>query len=154
LKLSENNCEKGFTVIEVLVVIAMIGTLAAIAIPQYFSYINRARIARTIAEMRQLETAAYVFFGLNNRFPNTLLQAGQGSPVDPWGNPYVYYPMSNVPKGVKIRKDKSLHPVNTDFDLYSMGADGKTVAPFTAKVSQDDIVRANNGAYFGLVSEY
>ncbi len=45
-------------------------------------------------------------------------------------------------------------PVNTDYDLYSMGKDGKSTSPFTAKASQDDIVRANNGGFLGLVSDY
>jgi general secretion pathway protein G len=62
--------------------------------------------------------------------------------------------MSNVPKGVKIRKDRSLHPLNTDFDLYSLGADGRSVAPLTAKQSHDDIIRANNGGYYGYGEDY
>jgi general secretion pathway protein G len=44
--------------------------------------------------------------------------------------------------------------VNTDFDLYSKGKDGKSKIPFTAKASRDDIVRANNGRYIGPVSDY
>jgi general secretion pathway protein G len=44
--------------------------------------------------------------------------------------------------------------VSTDFDLYSMGKDGKSVAPFTAQASQDDVVRANDGAFVGLVANY
>jgi len=35
-----------------------------------------------------------------------------------------------------------------------VGKDGKSTAPLTAKISQDDIVRANNGGYVGLVSNY
>ena len=53
-----------------------------------------------------------------------------------------------------MRKDHNLVPVNSDFDLYSMGKDEATNSTFTAKVSEDDIVRANNGGYVGLVSEY
>ena len=45
-------------------------------------------------------------------------------------------------------------PVNSDYDLYSMGRDGKSNAPFTAKMSRDDIVRANDGQFVGLASEY
>ena len=45
-------------------------------------------------------------------------------------------------------------PVNSDFDLYSMGADGESSAPFTAKNSHDDVVRANNGAFIGLAEDY
>ncbi len=135
-------------------VVAIIATLASIAIPNYISYIERAKITKIIVEFKVIESAVYAFRVDNDRFPDTLAEAGIGNPVDQWGNPYVYYPMDKVPKGVKIRKDKSLHPVNTDFELYSMGADGKSVAPFTAKASQDDIVRANNGAYIGLVANY
>ncbi len=54
----------------------------------------------------------------------------------------------------KKRKDKNLVPVNNDFDLYSMGEDGKSVAPFAAKHSRDDIVRANNGNFIGLAEDY
>ncbi len=35
-----------------------------------------------------------------------------------------------------------------------MGKDGKSASPLTAKISHDDIVRANNGAYFGLAANY
>ncbi len=64
-----------------------------------------------------------------------------------------YTPVEGTNKG-SLRKDKFLVPVNTDFDLYSKGRDGKSVAPFTAGASRDDVVRANNGGYFGLVQYY
>jgi len=57
-------------------------------------------------------------------------------------------------KADKARIDHQLHPINCDYDLYSKGADGKSTAPLTAKISQDDIIRANNGGYVGLVSNY
>jgi general secretion pathway protein G len=54
----------------------------------------------------------------------------------------------------KPRKDRFLVPINSDYDLYSMGPDGQSVAPLTAAPSQDDIVRASNGAYFGLAADF
>ena len=45
-------------------------------------------------------------------------------------------------------------PINSDFDLYSMGKDGKSQTPLTAKASHDDIIFANNGEYVGRASEY
>ena len=54
----------------------------------------------------------------------------------------------------KPRKDHFLVPVNSDFDLYSMGEDRKSQAPFTAAASFDDIVRVDDGRYVGLVSEF
>jgi general secretion pathway protein G len=44
--------------------------------------------------------------------------------------------------------------LNSSYDLFSAGKDGNWVAPITAAVSQDDIIRANDGAYVGLASEY
>ena len=77
--------------------------------------------------------------------------------IDPWRNPYQYLIIlgkkKNEIKG-KWRKDRFLVPINADFDLYSMGKDGKTTAPLTAKASHDDIIRANNGRYVGLASKY
>jgi general secretion pathway protein G len=52
----------------------------------------------------------------------------------------------------QARKDRFLVPLNDDYDLYSMGKDGTSSPPLTAKVSQDDIIRANNGSYVGLAS--
>ena len=52
------------------------------------------------------------------------------------------------------RKDHSLVPINTDFDLYSMGPDGRSSPPLTAKASRDDIVRANDGAFVGVAADY
>jgi general secretion pathway protein G len=76
--------------------------------------------------------------------------------VDPWKNPYQFLRIDGA--GLKglgaLRKDKSLVPVNTDYDLYSTGKDGASQPPFTAKASEDDIVRANNGRYIGLADKY
>jgi general secretion pathway protein G len=54
----------------------------------------------------------------------------------------------------KQRKDRFLHPLNMDYDLYSMGEDGKSSAPLTAKASHDDIIRANDGQYIGVAANY
>ena len=152
LKKHSLNCQ-GFTLIELMMVVAILGTLAAIAIPHYISYREKAKVARAIVEIKEIERAVFVFTLNSDSLPDTLVAAGIGNPIDPWGNAYVYYPIASAPGG-KPRKDKSLHPVNLDFDLYSMGADGKSQAPFTAKASQDDVVRANNGAFIGLAENY
>jgi general secretion pathway protein G len=45
------------------------------------------------------------------------------------------------------------NPVNTDYDLYSLGKDGLSKPQFKFKDSFDDVVRAYEGRYVGLVSE-
>ncbi|MCK5349609.1 MAG: prepilin-type cleavage/methylation domain-containing protein, partial [Desulfobacula sp.] len=95
-----------------------------------------------------------IFFEMERgSFPLNLAQIGLDTLRDPWGNPYQYLPVQGAKIG-KLRKDHALVPVNTDFDLYSVGPDGKSLGPFTAKASRDDIVRANNGQYVGPVSGY
>ena len=71
--------------------------------------------------------------------------------VDPWGYPYIYVVVTG-PGG--SRKDKFMVPLNTDYDLYSVGADGASVAPLSAAKSQDDVIRALNGGFVGLASNF
>jgi general secretion pathway protein G len=52
------------------------------------------------------------------------------------------------------RKDRFLVPVNSTYDLYSLGKDGKSRRSFTASASHDDIVRANDGGFIGLASNF
>ena len=53
-----------------------------------------------------------------------------------------------------MRKDQNLVPINSDYDLYSLGEDGDSKAPLTARASHDDIIRANNGNFIGLGEDY
>ena len=148
-------CHFGFTLIEIMIAIAIVGTLAAIAIPNYISYKNRALITEAMEEMRRIETAITVYMAENDEFPDSLNDVRLGNLKDPWGNPYEYLRIKGGNKGLgELRKNRSLVPVNSDYDLYSKGKDGKSQTPFTAKSSQDDIVRANDGGYLGLVSDY
>ncbi|MBU1169552.1 MAG: prepilin-type N-terminal cleavage/methylation domain-containing protein [Proteobacteria bacterium] len=147
----------GFTLIELMIVIAIIGTLAGIAVPMFSSYKDRAYIARIKVEIKNIEGDIMAFMIENDRFPIDLAELGLGGILDPYGNPYQYLPAPADKHGGgmgQMRKDHNLVPVNTDFDLYSMGKDGRSSPPFTARASRDDIVRANNGQYIGLVSGY
>ncbi|MFQ5930741.1 MAG: prepilin-type cleavage/methylation domain-containing protein, partial [Acidobacteriota bacterium] len=93
---------------------------------------------------------------LRGSLPGDLDQLGRGDLRDPWGNPYQYLNFGTLGKGGKgkMRKDKFLVPINSRYDLYSMGKDGKSTPPLTAKNSWDDVIRANDGAFLGLGSEY
>ena len=143
----------GFTLVELLTVIAILGTLSSIAVPAYSRYVEKARITTCIAEIRMLEKGIFAYEGKNGNLPNNLNNLGLGNVLDPWGNPYQYLVVAGTPIG-KLRKDRFLVPLNSDFDLYSMGQDGNTLPPLTAHASHDDIIRANDGGYVGLASEY
>ena len=157
---------QGFSLLELIVIIAIIGILASIAVPAYYSFIEKARVTRAISEIGTLQGEILGWQGVHGTLPLSLDEIGRGGLMDPWGNPYQYLNFDTVDEKAtgkekekgkdeeKKRKDHNLHPINDDFDLYSMGKDGDSKAPLTAKVSRDDIIRANNGAYIGIASKY
>lgn len=78
----------------------------------------------------------------------------QATRLDPWGKPYVYLNLRDPASSGNARKNKNLVPINSDFDLYSVGKDGQSSPPPTSKFSRDDVVRANDGRYNGLAADY
>lgn len=144
----------GFTVVELLIVIAVLLTIAAIAVPHFLDALERARIARAVGDLRTIGNAVQGYQVINQQWPLTLDDVGYASNLDPWGNPYQYLSFTDVKGKGKMRKDRFLVPINSYFDLYSMGKDGQSVPPLTAAASQDDVVWANDGGFIGLASDY
>ena len=146
---------RGFTIIEVLLVAVIIGILASMALPKLQRALERARIARAIGDVDAIGWDVLEYELVNGSFPSSLAAVGRANLLDPWGNPYVYLKIKGASGGVgQMRKDRFLVPVNSDFDLYSMGPDGKSASALTAKISQDDIVRANDGGFVGLGADF
>lgn len=144
---------EGFTLIEILVVIVILGTLSSIAVPGYSRYIDKVRIKKAILEIKIVEKEILGFHNDNNRFPDSLADIGRGNFLDPWGNPYRYYNVDANGVG-KSRKDRGAAPINDDYDLYSIGKDGESKLGLQHFESQDDIVRADEGRFLGLASEF
>ena len=152
---------RAFSMIEILIIVAILGTIVAIALPQYMEALDNARVARAIGDIAAMSSEIGLFWFDNGRYPNNLGEVGgRGAMMDPYGNPYFYTNIADAAKGkgkggaAGGRKDRFLVPVNSDFDLYSAGKDGETVLPFTAGQSLDDIVRANNGGFIGLAEDF
>ncbi len=139
-----------------MVVLSLMGTLVAIGVPTYSNYVDRANNATAATDIRSLEQFITRYEVNEGELPDFLTDASAGGRTDPWGNPYQYLRIDGA--GLKgkgaVRKDKKLNPINSDYDLYSMGKDGNSKKPLTAKASHDDIVRAANGAFVGLAINY
>ncbi len=147
---------RGFTLTEALVVVAIIGTLSAIAFPPMFRALKRTENNKAQNDIRAIEVMIFQYQLENGGYPDSLSDLGAPIPLDPWGNPYQYVKIAgagNKKKG-HWRKDRFLVPLNSDFDLYSKGPDGKSSPPLTAEASRDDIVRAANGTFVGVAEEY
>lgn len=124
----KNNHLSGFTLIEMLVVVAIIATLAAIIAPNVMNRASEARMTANKTNIRQIEGALQRYKLDNYFYPaadqglEALVERPVGSPepknwksaylprlpLDPWKNPYYYtYPGENG-----------------EFDIYSLGSDG------------------------------
>ncbi|MCL5022315.1 MAG: type II secretion system major pseudopilin GspG [Nitrospirae bacterium] len=124
--------QKGFTLLEIIVVVFILSLLAAIVAPKIIGRTDDARMAEAKVQIRHLETALKLYKMDNGFYPDT--QQGLDAltekptsgrepqnyreggyleqkkiPLDPWNNPYIY-----VSPGL-----------NGDYDLLSYGADGK-----------------------------
>ncbi len=248
----------GFTLIELMIAVAITGILASLAGPTYTDFLYKARVARTVAELHGLAKELQGFALSSGLYPDTLAQIGRSTLLDPWGNPYQYYRINcgtidighlnqpDRPNGGSdgrivpvngpstthearvyltvasaldqqllhlvagggssgsggggsgsggggsgsggggsgsggggsgsggggggggagggggppcggvggARKDRFLVPINSDFDIYSMGRDGQTIPPLTAPKSHDDILRASDGGFYGLAANF
>ena len=144
----------GFSAIEILIVLVILGLLVSIAVPSYENYKDKKDIALAKEGILTIQTAIEKFYVLNNRYPDSLSEIGMQQFKDPWNMPYYYLNVATTNNNGTVRKDKNLTPVNSDYDLYSAGKDKQTKLPFTAQASKDDIVRCNNGRFIGLVENY
>lgn len=147
-------CPRGFSLVELTIVVGVILTLAALAIPSFLQAMDNARYAKAVGDINAIETDIVAYEAVYGVLPNTLADIGRSDLVDPWGNPYVYTNYSDATKKNLIRKDRFLHPLNSDYDLFSAGVDGQWKAPLTAAQSHDDIIRASDGSYVGLASNF
>lgn len=127
LRGSQRALRRGFTLIELMIVVVILGLLATIVMPKILNRPEQARRIKAMADIRNIQSALALFKTDTGRFPTTSegLQAlvtnpgikGYNSdgyldklPLDPWGNRYLYI-------------SPGLH--SKDYDLQSYGKDGE-----------------------------
>ena len=139
---------------ELALVVLIVSIFYSTASPVYYKITQEVKTNNSSIEIEDIAGDIDDFIKNNGYIPDTLQEVFGFTPLDPWGNPYQFLNIKKVKGKGKLRKDKNLVPINSDYDLYSMGPDGKSVAPLTASASQDDIVRARNGKFFGVATDY
>ena len=144
----------GFTLVELLVVIAIVGVLCAVSMQSYANFLRKAEASTVVTDIRFLEREIYKHRAMTGFYPENLAVIGLSNTHDPWGRLYVYVRVCDAWGKGGLRKDRFTNPLNTDFDLYSCGPDGKTAIQLNELDARDDIVRANNGEFVGLATDY
>jgi general secretion pathway protein G len=149
---------KGFTFVELLITLTIASILAMFAAPlvmsgidcknQKIGWITKAKVTAAIGDI------GAVHLKLQRHELNYGSLDGVDLGNDRWGNPYVFLDHSTVNGNGPKRKFKSDVPVNSRYDVYSMGPDGKTATPMTSTPGEDDIVLANDGQYVGVACFY
>ena len=120
----------GFTLIEIIVVVVIIGLLAAVIAPNIFGQVEEARVKKALSDIRAIESALNLYRLDNFNYPTTeqgiqaLVTKPSGGPeaknwrkggylprlpLDPWGSKYQY----------------ASPGTNGEIDLFTFGADGK-----------------------------
>ena len=133
-QMTYTRCQKGqdgFTLLEIIVVVVILGILAAIVAPKFIGRTEDARITEARIQMRNFETALKLYKLDNHVYPTTAqglealvskptvgtevknyrtggYMAQSRIPEDPWRNPYIYISPGS----------------HGDFDIISLGADG------------------------------
>jgi general secretion pathway protein G len=138
----------GFTLVELLIVVAIMSTLAAIAIYHYTLLIEKTEEIRAKSDIETIAKLINEFKEANGRYPDSLAELEGGPFVDPWGNPYQYVNIATAHRS-QWRRDRNNKPINTYYDLWSNGQDGEFSAQIRGDKGLDDIIRAWDGMFIG-----
>jgi general secretion pathway protein G len=130
-RLAQRRRQGGFTLVEIMVVVVIIGILGALVVPKLLGRTGEARVTAAKTDIAAISQALQLYKLDNQRYPTTeqglvaLVQKPTSGPAangwkeggylpklpkDPWGNPYQYL-------------NPSLH--GSEFDVFSLGADGQ-----------------------------
>ena len=130
MKTPSRSSQRGFTLIEIMVVVVIIGVLGAIVVPQFMSRPDQAKVTAARTDIQAISTALEMYrldtlnYPSTQQGPESLTKRPAGTPVaknwnpqgylkslpvDPWGTPYQYLNPGTRSAG---------------YDLYSLGSDG------------------------------
>ena len=122
-----SNKQTGFTLIEMMIVVAIMAIMSAMLAPTLFNQVSKAEKARTASDIRQIESALKFYRLDNYRYPTqpqglqALITAPSGSEATSWNGPY----LETVPKDAWKQDYRYANPGThgKTVEVYTLGAD-------------------------------
>lgn len=145
--------QRAFTLLELMMSVAVVSLLFTIGLPTYRGIVRQQSVNQCVRDLVTIAGELEKYRTMHFELPDDLDELDGVPRIDPWGFDYRFLNFQSAIKG-KIRKDHNLHPLNSEFDLYSIGPDGKSVAPLTARASRDDVIWARDGSFVGVAEDY
>jgi general secretion pathway protein G len=150
------SAQRAFTLLELMMSATVVGLLFTVGVPTYRGIVERQAVQQCVRDLVTIAGELEKYRTLHFEWPDSLDELSGVPRTDPWGFEYRFLNFESDIKGIKgkIRKDHNLHPLNSEFDLYSVGPDGRSSAPLTAKASRDDVIYARDGSFIGIAEDF
>ena len=117
--------QQGFTLIELMIVIAIVGILAAIALPAYQDYTVRAKVSEALANLAEAKTTIAEYYSANNAFPSVAAAGLNSSPNTDIVASIIYSSAGNLPL-LEAQVKSEIVPGATAGEVYSFVLSGTT----------------------------
>ena len=144
--------QHGFTLAETLIATALLAVGADAIVGGISGQLERTRIEGAKQELGQIESAIEGYRTRHHELPGSLADLGSAVPLDPWGHSYVY--VNFDASGTVGQRNYDGLPINSEYDLYSLGTDGRTEADLWSETARDDVVRARDGTFVGSAGDF
>jgi general secretion pathway protein G len=144
--------QQGFTFGETLLATALLAVSVNAALAHISTRFEQTRIEQAQEGIARLGVEIEAYRALHHELPGSLTDLYTAVPLDPWGHTYEY--VNFDARGTVGQRTFEGLPVNSDYDLYSRGVDGRTEVNLRSETARDDIVRARDGAYVGAASGF
>jgi general secretion pathway protein G len=144
--------QHGFTIAETLIATAILAVGADAVVGRLTEQLERARIEQAEQEIGKIESAIALYRAQHHELPGSLADLGSTVPLDPWGHSYAY--LNFDASGTVGQRHYDGLPISSEYDLYSLGSDGRTDANLRSETARDDIVLARDGSFVGLAADF
>jgi general secretion pathway protein G len=144
--------QHGFTLGETLLATALLAVGIDAVVARISAQLQQIQFEQAKQDVSRIGLEIEAYRARHHELPGSLTDLGSAPPLDPWGHPYEY--VNFEARGTVGQRTFDGLPVNSEYDLYSRGPDGRTDVNLRSETARDDIVRARDGTYVGSAADF